>query len=345
MKILLIFPSAEFATYDVATGIKAGLASLGYEVVDYRLYRRLQLMHRGLAQMAPEGKLPKRELTALHASEALPYKAITEGTRWVLAINGNSLHPNALWALRRIGVKVAIWFTEAPYETSEVAELYLARFADLAFVNERTSVKDFQRILDEHTGGRAIYLPHAYNPEVHHSPEGEILNNKHDVVLVGTGFLDRQWLLERIDWTGIDLCLGGLWPYVEPPHELAYYLKYSCLDNRDTVQLYHGAKIVLNPHRWADGAESTNPRTYEVAACGTFQIADRRKEILEIFGDSIPQYEPGVPWQLEALIRHYLEDDKGRKAKAEMARRRVQPHTFEARAKTILENIGEVNNQ
>jgi len=329
----------------VAKGIRAGLTALGHEVIDYRLYQRLKVLHLALNQIAPPDAVASPEMVALHAAEALPYKAIIEGCRWALIINGMSLHPNGVLALRRIGVGVAIWFTEAPYMTNEHAELYLARFADLAFVNERTSLDDFQSVLDEHTGGKVIYLPHAYSPEIHHPLNGEKQVEQHDVVLVGTGFLDRQWLLERIDWTGIDLCLGGLWPAIEEPNELAGYYRYPCLDNRDAVELYQGAKIAINIHRWAGGAESLNPRAYELAACGTFQICDRRAELVEIFGDSVPHFEAGVPWELEAGIRHYLKNDELRESMAAEARRRVQEHTFEQRAKTIIENIERLENR
>jgi spore maturation protein CgeB len=299
-------------------------------------------MQHAFAQMAPEGETPSSEMVCLYATEGLPYKAITEGTPWALVINGMSLHPNGLWALRRIGVKVAVWFTEAPYE---VQEHHLAQVADLAFTSERSSVAAFQGVLDGHTGGKAVYLPHAYNPEVHHPLDGgEPPIEKHDVVLVGTGFLERQWLLENVDWEGIDLCLGGLWPGIEQSDILARYRQYSCLANEDTVKLYHGAKIVLNPHRWAPSAESLNPRAYEAAACGAFQITDRRAEVEELFGDSVPSYEPGNPWQLEALIRHYLEDSEGRVSKAKEANRKVQGHNFTMRAETIIRSIREVEN-
>lgn len=336
MKLLLVWPSAEFSTYDVAVGIRAGLVALGHEVVDYRLYQRLQLMHSTFAAITPSGRVPNPEMVCLHAAEGLPYKAIVEGTPWALVVSGMSLHPNAVWALRRIGVKVAVWFTETPYEPREH---YLARFSDLAFVSERSEIGVFQRILDEHTGGRAVYLPHAFNPAAHRPSDSEKPSEKCDVVLVGTGFLERQWLLENIDWAGIDLCLGGLWLGIEQLSFLAQYVRYPCLANGDTIRLYHRAKIVLNPHRWSLTAESLNPRAYEAAACGAFQIMSYRVEAEEVFGDSVALYSPGVPWRLEALIRKYLADDSCREAMAMEARARVQRHTFEARAKTIVENM------
>lgn len=339
MKLLLVWPSAEFSTYDVAAGIRSGLIAAGHQVEDYRLYQRIKLMAAALESIAPKGEEPSVELTCLHASEALPYRAITAGTKWALIISGTWLHPNALVALRRIGVKLAIWFTEAPYNTNDEEELYLAQFADIAFVNERTCLADFQATLDKAgNGGKAVYLQHAYNPAVHF-PQRPDPDDACDVLLVGSGFAERQALLEAVDWTGINLKLGGLWVGVQKPNMLHEHLAYPCLSNEDTIRLYHGAKIIINPHRWADGAESANPRTYEVAACGAFQISDYRQEIDDIFGDAIPMYQPGVPWQLSAMIRRYLADDKLRRAKAEAARSLVDGHTFQRRANLIVDSI------
>jgi spore maturation protein CgeB len=343
VKIVLIWPSAEFSTFDVAHGIRAGLVAEGHEVVDYRLYQRIKLMARAFDAMAPQGELADLEMICKHASEGLVQKVIESGARWVMGVAGMGLHPNALWALRRIGVKIAMWFTEAPYDSVDNRELHLAQFCDLAFVNERTSVDQFQGVLDRAgNGGRALYLRHAFDPDVHKAGEADP-EHACDVLLVGTGFVERQALLEAIDWTGIDLRLGGLWAGIgggfQAAHRLAPCVRYPCLNNRDVVKLYHSAKIVINPHRFAAGAESSNPRTWEVAACGAFQIADCRAEITEVLGDAVPTYSPGVPWQLAAMIRRYLADPAERRRLADRARERVQGETFAARAREIVDAI------
>ncbi len=342
MRLLLVWPSAEMSTYDVAAGIRKGLRAAGVEVVDYRLYQRIKLMSLAFNQVAPEGQQASVQMACLHASEALPYRALVEGCSWALIISGMGLHPNAVWALRRAGVRVACWFTEAPYQSDEQGELHLARLCDLAFVNERTAVPRFQQALDEAgCGGRAIYLRHAYDPELH-SPGDPEPEHVCDVLLVGTGFAERQMVLESCDWEGIDLRLGGIWSGVQEPNHLARHVRYPCLDNRDLVRLYRSARIVLNPYRWAPGAESPNPRTLEAAACGAFQIGDYRAEVAEMFGEAIPMYQPGVPWQLAALVRRYLADDEERRRLATLARERVAGETFEARARIIIGAMEEV---
>lgn len=347
VKLHCVWPAHSFSTYDVARGLFGALRADGHEVVDYALARRLQMIQPGLQALAPPGDTPDTDMVALHASEPLVYRTVVEGCRWVLVVSGMGLHPNALYALRRIGVKVAVVFTESPYDTHEAGELPMAALCDLAFTNERTSVPAFQAVLDQAgNGGCAVYLPHAYDPAIHRpvGPDDPPLRpeDRCDVLFVGTGFAERQTLLEAINWDGIDLCLGGFYPGIEGyggPHRLAAAIKHGPLDNRHVVRLYHGAKIVLNPHRFAEGAESANPRVYEVAACGAFQISDTRAEVTELLGDAVPTYPPGVPWRLEALIREYLADEAGRRESAVFAHSLIQGQTFAERARVITEAI------
>lgn len=345
MKILLIYPAADFSTFDVARGIESGLRAEGHEVVPYRLSRRLVHAHAALKTGQPEDFEPEPAEVALHAAEGLPYRAITMETPWALFVSCMGIHPAGLIALRKMGVRIAGWFTEAPYETDDDRELHFAQLCDVAFVNERTAVRTFDGRLAS-GGGVVEYLRHAYDPALHHPPVEPLSpEDCADVLFVGTGFPERQHLLECIDWDGIDLRLGGLWPAMKRDQDLARNLKFPCLDNKETVRLYGGAKIVLNPHRFAHGAESANPRVYEAAACGAFQICDRRAEILEVFGDSVPTFDPGVPWQLGAMVRRYLADEPARKQLAAEALKRVAGETFQARAKTIVDTLSRFDRQ
>lgn len=350
MKLLAIWPAAAWSTYDVARGLFDAMEAAGHQLVHYQLGRRLQMIHNGLQIMAPAGQTPDPEEVALLGSEAITYRAVASGVRWVVIVNGMGLHPNAVMSLRQVGIKVACWFTEAPYDSVEEREYQLAQLCDLAFVNERTSVASFQDVLDRAgLGGQAFYLRHAINPQVHRPYDPTVdcpldESERSDVLLVGTGFPERQTLLESIDWTGLRLRLFGLWTGIHPPSELSAALangSVNCIDNPKTARLYHGATIVLNPHRWHPTAESANPRTFEVAACGAFQIADRRAEIVDLFGDTIPLYEPGIPWQLGALIRRYLADSSARQRSAQAARARILGETFADRARTIIETIAQ----
>jgi hypothetical protein len=156
VKVMGVWPAHSFSTYDVARGLFDALRAGGQELAEYRLVRRLQLHRSGLLALAPAGEEPAADLVALHASEGLVYRTVVEGCRWVLVVSGMGLHPNALFALRRIGVKIAVVFTESPYDTHAEAELHLAQLVDVAFTNEPGSGTDHwtTRASRGSTGGR-----------------------------------------------------------------------------------------------------------------------------------------------------------------------------------------------
>lgn len=344
MKILYCWPAHDFSTVDVARGLHRALAGQGVELIDYRLSSRIEVVNSGLRASWLRGS-PPQELVCDLASQGLAQTAILSEPDWVLIICGMSLHPNSVLALRRIGLKVACWFTEGPYNLHE--ELRFAALCDVALSNERSTLAQYQAAVAP--GGRAAYLPHAYDPAVHR-PDGPlpIESDRCDVLFVGTGFGNRQRLFEDLDWAwlaqrhGARIRLRGFWPGVNSPSHLASITKGALIQNDDTAKLYRGAKIVLNIHRGHAGpiiAKSMNPRTLEVAANGAFQVCDDRAEVAEVFGDSVPRFDPEDPWELMALLHRALADEPWRMACAAEARRRVAPHTFEARARRLLETL------
>lgn len=332
--LMLVQAGADTSILDVSMGQLHGLKENHIDVREYSLYRRLQMAYDSLNALKPEGTQVDQEQVCLLASEPLLHRAVIEGCRWVLVISGLGLHPNALVALRKCGIKVAIYFTEAPYSTKEDEELYLTNFADIAFTNERTCLSLFKSKVEN-----SYYIPHSYNELIHKPVEVLEEDLKSDVCFVGTGFRERIRLLESIDFTGINLAIGGIWYGLHTSSFLKQYIKYDRLFNYDTIKLYHNTKIAINLHRESEHAESANPRVFEIAACKVFQISDYRKEIEDIFGDSIPMYDPCVPWQLESLMRYYLEHEEERLEKAEKAYNKVQGLNFGSRSKIIIEAI------
>ena len=343
MRLLLVHPAHDFSTSDLCRGIRGALVAQGVELVDYRLSSRLEVLNMGLRASWIKPEPPSTDLIADLASQGLAHLAAISEPDWALIICAMGLHPNAVYALRRIGLRVACWFTESPYNREQ--ELRFAALCDVAFVNERSEVAAYQAAVAP--GGRALYLQHAYDPTVHR-PDGPlpIDADRADVLFVGTGFENRQIVFENIDWTAVGARSGGvhlrgLWPGVRSPNRLAAVVRQGCVLNEETARLYRGAKVVLNLHRAHATAESMNPRTLEVAACGAFQVADRRAEISDVFGDSdsVPMFDADDPWELACLLRRALADPAWRTACAADARRRVASHTFEARARRILETL------
>lgn len=329
-KVLFVWPSVDFSIMDVANGIHDAFIAQGLDLVDYRLNNRMKFLSVGFSAFKPVDQDLNMENIALHASEGLPYYAILNRTKWIFIVSGMGLHPNAIVAAKNLGCKIAIWFTESPY--NKEFELELAKLADVAFVNEKSVVSDFQQVVE-----KTYYIPHAYRAEFHKPNQNT--NKPIDLFFLGTGFAERQALFEGMDFEGINFEFGGLFNGLSEPNHLMKYFKYGCLNNQEVIDLYYQTKILFNPHRWAEGAYSANPRIYEGAACKIFQISDYRPEIQELFGDSIPTYEHGVSWEASALIRRYLTQPEVRDNMANEAYKKVEPHTFDNRAKFIIKEL------
>lgn len=322
----------------MANGYERALERVpGVEVVDYRYGRRVQFWHyvtrfwaaRIRREVRAQGGQPGREdyklsgdQIAVEASKDAVCEALWHECEWVLVISGKGFHPDALLMLKRAGKKIAAVFTESPYDDAE--QMAFAKLCDLNFTNDRASL---------HTLPRALYLPVAYDAEVHHPdvPAGE----PSDVCFVGTGFEERMRFLGRVDWTGIALRLWGYWVGASK-HGLKPYVAATTwgVHNDRAAELYRGAAINLNLYR--DGAgESMNPRAYELAALGAFQLShDVRGEAHEVFGDSIGYFED--PEDLQAKVRFYMDRPGLRERMAERARELVQGNSYDDRTRVLL---------
>lgn len=348
MKLLLVGAGTATSTYDVEQGYADAFAQLGADVRFYGLSQRLDAARDWLLKLwRRRGSLPKDrpgwpDAIYRGSIEALEM-ALRFDVDWVVIVSGMYFHPDVVDFLRRARVRTAVLLTESPYEDAKQARL--ASLADLCWTNERTSVERLRL-----ANPRVRYLAHAYDPNRHtlFEPPLETVPS-HDVIFVGSGFAERIQTLEQIDWTGIDLGLYGYWSLLGSRSKLRQYVRGGPVPNDRTVALYRRARVGLNLFRTSVAygrhaprvahAESANPRTFELAACGVFQVSDIRPEIGDLFDSSIPQATS--PREMESLVRRALADPEWRQACADRARQLVAPHTFAARAAQALADLAE----
>lgn len=327
MRIMVVAPGHTHSTYDVFTGLCAGLKRCGADVIPYPLEAALEV------NQAARHLLDEHEPTLAPAfdpfavsAHAIVGRAIWREVDWVLAVTGSNLHFGAVGTLRKAGIKTALLCTESPYLTLE-RERYDAQFYDVVFTNDKSAVGLFSP--------PAVYLPAAFNEEVH-TVEGPRAAPC-DVFFIGTGFPERRDLLSGVDWTGITLFLAGSgW---DQPNTLMH--------NADVGSYYRSATISLNHHRTTKDyhsgqhitdAYSLGPRAYEIAACGGFQLMDdSRPEARDVFGTALATYAAGDAADLERQIRFWLTHPAERMAMAQGQRNAVRPHSWVARAAQVLD--------
>jgi len=340
VKLLLVGAGTPTSTRDVENGYAAAFRELGVDVKLYALEARLTVAHHWLhTQWRARGKRPEDRPSWADVLYRASVEALEMALRfevdWVFVVSAMYLHPDTLELMYRAGLRVAVLFTESPYE--DLPQLRIAQRVDWCWTNERSSARTLR-------GG---YLAHAYDPAKHSLTPPDLGTPAHDVVFVGTGFVERLELLGAVDWSGVDLGLYGEWGLLGSRHRLRQYVRGQVIDNAAAIALYRRAKIGLNLFRTSStygkqvrhhtGALSANPRTFELAACGLFQLSQHRAEVEAIFGPSVPTFSTAQ--ELERLVHHALEDDAARESCAVLARELVAPHTYAARAAQALADL------
>lgn len=331
MRVMVIHPGHSHSTADVYTGLCAGLEAHGVEVIGYPLDGALDVTI-GLYGLAEEHRpdlVPAFDPYAT-AAHAIVGRAIWKDVDTVIAVTGQNLHFGAVGTLRKAGILTALVCTESPYLTLE-RERHDARFYDVVFTNDKAATDLF---------GRAVhYLPAAYNPQAH-TPAGGHAVSPPDVFFVGTGFPERQILINSVDWSGINLKLAGTFfgPLMDNIEAAAYYRSAAIsLNHHRTTADYHSGK-----HIPIDAAYSLGPRAYEIAACGGFQLMDdSRPEAREVFGTALATYRAGDAADLERQVRYWLAHPNERREMAAAQHAAVLPHTWTARAGAVLDVLQE----
>jgi hypothetical protein len=192
--------------------------------------------------------------------------------------------------------------------------------------------------------GQALYLPHAYRPDVHH-PGPPVDGYRSDFAFVGTGFKSRIEFFESLDLSGLDVLLAGNWSTLDRESPLAKHVAHDlaeCLDNAKTADVYRSARAGLNLYRREAQADdlvqgwAMGPREVEMAACGMFFLRDPRPEGDEVF-PQLPTFTS--PAEASYLLRWWLDHDDVRAQAAAAAREAVQDRTFRNHAAALLRRI------
>lgn len=344
--VLLWYPGAQVSVFDVARGLGDGLAAHGVSVVPYRtdghLNTAAQYLDTAYRQRVDEGQdVPKPTFADIvyQANMGVLERALRYDVEWIVSVSGLYQHPDYFLMLRRAGRRVALVATESPYNIG--GELALAKIADHVFVTERSAVPLFRSVTE-----RVTYLPHAYHPGLH-VPEAEtpeINVASHDVVFVGTGWIERVRLIESMDWSGLDFGLYGSWSLADDHSPLRAHLRGTETPNAKTAALYRQATVGLNLHRTSveydtetrhiKRAQSINPRCYELAACGVPFVTDWRPELDDVFGGAVPTFR--TAHEAEAVLRRAVREASWRADHAARAREAVMPHSWTARAAGVV---------
>ena len=311
-----VFEAPEFyASYNALKGLKV--------TTD-----RLQYLENSYLQVVSQGVLAKVE---------------TFEPDLVLAMAQAPLSLQALKRLKRDGVATAMWFVE-DFRLFTYWQAYAPHYDFFAVIQK----DDFFEALQAVGVENALYLPLAAQPNIHQQLELSAAEQRKfgsDVSFLGAGYPNRRMAFRDLvrfdfklwgtDWDG-DAVLA---PYVQ--------LGGARISTEDCVRIYNASKVNINLHssiqasQLVTGGDFVNPRTFEVAACGGFQLVDRRGLMAELFAED----ELAVFDRMEELaprIEQFLAHPEEREAVARRGWARVlRDHTYAKRMQTLLAFIAQ----
>ena len=190
------------------------------------------------------------------------------------------------------------------------------------------------------TGSPAVtYLPHSYRDHCHFPVAVEQSDRARygsDVVFVGTWARPRARTLEQLN--GFDLRVwGNDWHKLQRGSTLRSSVAGRALYGDELARVFGASKISLSFLRKANRDLHTS-RTFEIPACGGFQLSEQTEEILNFFeeGKEIECFSSLD--ELKDKITYYLkhESPRLRIAASGLERVRRSRYRFTDRLETIL---------
>lgn len=344
LKIMVVAPIYG-GSYPVAKYCCDALKSLGHDVdfVDNGIYEKVFFAIDSItSDEAHREQL--RDMLVNYISETVVARVVEFKPDLVFSLAQAPLNISSLIKLKDNKIPTAFWFVE-DYKLlkywKEIAPLYDYFFA----IQKGEFFEELKEIGVQHYS----YLPLAASPEVHRElslTEKEYTIYGSDISFVGAGYKNRRKFFEGL----IDLDFkiwGNEW---DLNTILGRFIQRNGerIDTDEIVKIFNATKININLHSspYLEGinpyGDFVNPRTFEIAACGGFQLVDYRSELPELF-------EPGKEvvcisniYDLRQKIKYYLNNPVEREKIALAGKERVlREHTYEHRMKSMLRFIFE----
>ncbi|MDP8207691.1 MAG: glycosyltransferase [Candidatus Electryonea clarkiae] len=272
-------------------------------------------------------------------AESVTARALDMKAQLVFFMAQSPATPHVLEELRSIGIPTAFWFVEdgSLFEYGKK----IAPFFDIFFHIQKGQ---FEKELLE-SGARYVhYLPMAADPEIHRPLDLSIEEKStfgSDISHVGAGYFNRRhFFLGLLDhdfklW-GNDWDKAGILRKV-------LQREGERISTEDCVKIFNSSKINLNLHSstYTEGVnpkgDFVNPRTFELAASGAFQIVDERSLLSDLFqpGKEIITFNNLT--SCRDAINYYLShEDEARKIASASRERVLKEHTYRHRMEEAL---------
>jgi spore maturation protein CgeB len=342
LKILM--PSPLYGgSLPIAGYCKNALESLGHKVeyLDFSFYYpAFKSVETITDNREHQGKL--RSIFTVFLAEMVLAKAMEWKPDLIFGVAQSPFTTETVNEFKVLKIPVAFWFME-DYRLfaywKQFAPLY-----DYFFTIQRG---EFTELLKKVGAKHTPYLPLAADSAIHKpvelTPE-EKAELGSQISFVGAGYHNRrQFFLQLLSK---DFKIWGTeWDLFSPLGRVIQR-KGARISTEDCVKIFNATEININLHSssYHSGVnphgDFVNPRVFEIASSGAFQLVDPRSELPELFkiGEEIVTFRSIE--ELREMKKYYLEHPYERKQIAEAGRQRVlAEHTYRQRMMTMLDYI------
>lgn len=325
LKVLIVGPVAG-GSLPVARSVAAAFEILGYDCffLDYSGFAD-QFRRAGAADVQ------QRAAFVEMLKKALLDRINRNKPDVVLGIAQSPLSDGRLLAgIRNSGVITAYWFVEDFRVRTYWKQI--ARNFDIFF---SIQAEDFRNALAEQGLKNHYYLPVAFDANSHTLPDRSAPGM--EISFMGAPYPNRVRIFERLGRLGIKI-YGEGWDRYRVPGVVAGAGRIAEPEARS---IYVNTKVNLNIHSSPDpfaigGGDFVNPRTFELAGMGCFQLTDNRELLAPLYAeDEIVRFAEES--ELVEKIEYYLKHEDERKEIARNARRRtLRDHLYEHRVVAMM---------
>ena len=262
----------------------------------------------------------------------------------LIAFKGNLVRPETLRTIRQSGVRTYNYYPDgSAFVHRSLIPESLGEY-DCVFYTHRHLPGDVEKRVKLR---KAIYLPHGYDPELHHPypiSKEEQAQLGHDVNFIATYFPSKERLLAALvrAMPEVDLKIWGeRWSDRCTSEELAPFIAGTGLYGSSYCKAIGASRINLGvmtgTMEGSSSGDQTTTRSYEIPACGGFMLHERNSEVLELFeeGKEIACFSSAE--EMADKIRYYLTNPGEREMVAQAGYRRCVPaYSYDTRVAEIL---------
>ena len=256
----------------------------------------------------------------------------------VLALAQAPMGKNLLLRLQRLGIRTAMWFVE-DFALFQYWKLYAPLYDVFCVIQKEPFFEELAAIGQK----QVLYLPLAAEPAFHRAVSltaEEKKTYQADIAFLGAGYPNRRLAFRPLagknfkiwgsDWDGEEILAANI------------QRQGQRISSEESLKIYSASTINLNLHSsvrtdsLVSHGDFVNPRTFELAAMGAFQLVDQRRLLPELFdADEIATFDSME--EMYRKIEFYLHHPEERAAFCEKAKKRVMAsHTYAQRMQTLV---------